>query len=239
MDSAQTVAIVALVVFAAASFFCSLAETALFSLGKLQLRQLLQSDFKKGAAVERLLHEPQDLLGTMAFGNTFALGGMLAFGLWMALTERWLLWPTVVGLFILVVFFCEVLPKTLAVRRAEYWALRVAGLVTVLHQVVSPLRRAAQSVNGIILRAVIPSSVKPLPALDDAAYKELLEMAQQQGALEATEKGNHPANHPPRPAHGRGCDEAAFHDRLHSGYAFGGGDDGGGAKVRSPPAADV
>ncbi len=188
MDSAQSLAVIALIVFAAASFFFSLAETALFSLGKLQLRQLIQSDLRKGASVERLLHEPQDLLGTMAFGNTFALGGMLSFGLWMALTERWPLAPTILGLFIVLVFFCEALPKTLAVRQPEIWALRVAGLVTLLHTVISPLRRAAQALNAAILRAVVPSTVKPLPVLTDAEYQELLEMAQQQGALDATEK---------------------------------------------------
>ncbi|MEY4386993.1 MAG: hypothetical protein RLY20_2276 [Verrucomicrobiota bacterium] len=188
MDSAQSLAVVALIVFAAASFFFSLAETALFSLGKLQLRQLVQSDLKKGAAVERLLHQPQDLLGTMAFGNTFALGGMLAFGLWMGLTGRWMLAPVIAGLFIVLVFFCEVLPKTLAVRQPELWALRVVGLASVLHAVISPLRHAAQALNAAILRAVVPGSVKPLPGLTDGEYQELLEMAQQQGALEATEK---------------------------------------------------
>lgn len=188
MDSAQSLAVVALIVFAAASFFFSLAETALFSLGKLQLRQLLQTDLRKGASVERLLSTPQDLLGTMAFGNTFALGGMLAFGLWMGLTGRWLLVPTIVGLFIVLVFFCEVLPKTLAVRRPELWALRVAPVVTLLHRAITPFRHAVQLLNSAILRALVPGGIKPLPALTDAEYQELLEMATQQGALDAAEK---------------------------------------------------
>lgn len=188
MDSAQSLAVVALSVFAAASFFFSLAETALFSLGKLQLRQLLQTNLRKGASVERLLSAPQDLLGTMAFGNTFALGGMLAFGLWMGLTGRWRLVPTIVALFIVVVFFCEVLPKTLAVRRPELWALRIAPFVTLLHRAITPFRQAVQWLNSTILRAVVPGSVKPLPALTDGEYQELLEMALQQGALDASEK---------------------------------------------------
>ena len=188
MDSAQSLAVVALIVFAAASFFFSLAETALFSLGKLQLRQLIQTDLSKAASVERLLSAPQDLLGTMAFGNTFALGGMLSFGLWMGLTGRWLLAPTIIALFIVVVFFCEVLPKTLAVRRPDLWSLRVAPVVTLLHQAITPLRRLAQALNKAILRVVVPGSVKPLPVLTDAEYQELLEMAFQQGALDASEK---------------------------------------------------
>ncbi len=188
MDSAQSLALVAMVVFAAASFFFSLAETALFSLGKLQLRSLLQTEPRRAASVERLLGEPQDLLGTMAFGNTFAIGGMLAFGLWMGLTGRWPIVPTVVVQFIVLVFFCEVLPKTLAVRRPDVWSLRVAPVVSLLHQVAMPLRRLAQLLNRAILRAVVPGGVKPLPGLTDGEYQELLELAFQQGTLDASEK---------------------------------------------------
>ena len=188
MDFAQSLALVAMIVFAAASFFFSLAETALFSLGKLQLRQLIQTDLRKAASVERLLHEPQDLLGTMAFGNTFTLGGLLAFGLWMGLTGRWPLAVTIIAMFIVVVFFCEVLPKTLAVRQPELWSLRVAPVVSLLHQVAKPLRRTAQLLNRAILRAVVPGGVKPLPMLTEGEYQELLEMAYQQGTLDASEK---------------------------------------------------
>lgn len=188
MDFAQSVALVAMIVFAAGSFFFSLSETALFSLGKLQLRQLIQTDLQKAAAVERLLQQPQDLLGTMAFGNTFALGGLLAFGLWMGLTERWPLATTIFLMFVLVVFFGEVLPKTLAVRQPEVWSLRVAPWVSFFHQTARPLRRMTQLLNHSILRAVVPSSVKPPPALSDEEYQELLEMAFQQGTLDAAEK---------------------------------------------------
>jgi len=188
MDFAQSLALVAMIVFAAASFFFSLAETALFSLGKLQLRQLVQTDLRRAASVERLLQEPQDLLGTMAFGNTFAFGGLLVFGFWMGLTDRWMLWPTIVVMFVVVVFLCELLPKTLAVRQPEVWSLRVAPIVLLLHQVARPLRRVAQLLNRSILRAVVPISVKPLPILTDGEYQELLEMAFQQGTLDASEK---------------------------------------------------
>jgi CBS domain containing-hemolysin-like protein len=188
VDSAQIIAVVAMAFGAAASFLFSLAETALFSLGKLQLRQLVQTHQRRAAVVERLLAEPQDLLGTMAFGNTFALGGLLAFGLWMGLTGRWPLAWTVLILFLLLVFLCEVLPKTLAVRQPEVWAVRVAPWVVLMHTAINPLRRSAQFLNRAILRAVIPASVKPLPAVSDVEYQELVEMAFQQGALEAAEK---------------------------------------------------
>jgi putative hemolysin len=188
VEPAQSLALAAMIVCAAASFFFALAETALFSLGQLQRRQLSQIHARRAAVVDRLLAEPQELLATMVFGNTFAMAGMLAFGLWMALSGRWPLAITVTIMFVVLVFLCEVLPKTLAVRRPDRWSLRVAAFLALLHAATLPLRRVAQAVNTGILRAVVPSSLKPQPALTDADYQELLELAFQQGALDASEK---------------------------------------------------
>ena len=188
MEPAQSLALAAMVVCAAASFFFALAETALFSLGKLQRRQLAQTHPVPAARLERLLAEPQELLATMVFGNTFAMAGMLAFGLWMALSGRWPLVSTVGIMFVVLIFFCEVLPKTLAVRRPDRWSARIASQLVLWHAVTLPLRRVAQLINVGILRVLVPGGIRPQPALTDADYQELLDLAFQQGALDASEK---------------------------------------------------
>jgi CBS domain containing-hemolysin-like protein len=188
MEFAPSLALGAMLISAAASLFFALAETALFSLGKLQLRQLSQANGRRAAVVGRLLARPQDLLATMVFGNTFAMAGMLGFGLWMAFSGRWPLAVTVAGMFVVLVFFCEVLPKTLAVRRPDRWSLRVAVPLSFFHAATLPLRLVAQTMNTAILRVVFPRGAKPQPVLTDADYQELLELAFQQGALDASEK---------------------------------------------------
>ena len=127
MEPAALVAVIVILISAGASFFFSLAETALFSLGKWQARQLAERDPVAGGRVLQLLTEAQDLLATMVLGNTFAIAAMLATGFWMALRGGWFAIPTVIGLFILILFIGEVLPKTLAVRRPEFWSLREIG----------------------------------------------------------------------------------------------------------------
>ena len=93
MPAVPIVAVVVVVIFAVASFFFALAETALFSLSKWQVRQLAEREAKAGGIVAQLLGEPQDLLATMVLGNTFASAAMLATVLWMGLEGRWLLTP--------------------------------------------------------------------------------------------------------------------------------------------------
>jgi CBS domain containing-hemolysin-like protein len=104
------------------------------------------------------------------------------------LSGHWLLWPTVGWLLLLILFGCEVLPKTLAVRRPDAWALRVARPLLLFQKLTLPLRWLAQKLNETVLAVVVPQSVKPQTALTDADYHELLELATQQGALAEAEK---------------------------------------------------
>src|SRR2546422_6383091 len=183
-----SVAMVVVLVFAGASFFFALAETALFSLSKWQARQLAERKPPTGRIVLRLLAEAQDLLATMVLGNTFASAGMLAVGLWMALKGLWPLPITVAGLVVLILIGCEVLPKTLAVRNPEQWALRVAQPLLWLQRLAFPLRQIAQTVNSAILKALTPQNFQSQSALTDADYQELVELAYQQGTLAESEK---------------------------------------------------
>lgn len=188
MAHATLLVLVIVLVSAGASFFFALAETALFSLGKWQSRQLEEREPARGGTVNRLLARSEDLLATMVLGNTFANAAMLAVALGMALTGRWPFWWTVAGLLAVTLFGCEVLPKTLAVRRPEAWALRVAAPLLFFQKLTLPLRWLAQKSNEFLLRVAVPKSIQPQTALTDADYQELLELATQQGALAQGEK---------------------------------------------------
>jgi len=182
-----TLALVVLVLFAGASFFFALAETSLFSLCKWQLRQLEERSPALGKIISRLLAEPQDLLATLVLGNSFANAGIVAIGLLLALRRDWPLPVVWAALLVLILFGGEVAPKALAVRAPELWATRVARFMPFLQKVSRPLRRVAQGLTNLSLRAFpVPP---PLAAgLSDAEYQELLEMAYQQGTLAAGEK---------------------------------------------------
>ncbi len=179
---------IGLLIFAGASFFFALAETALFSLSKWQVRQLAEREPRRGGVVSQLLAEPQDLLATMVLGNIFSNSAMIGVGFWLALTDRWHLVVTVAVLLAVVLIACEVLPKTMAVRRPEQWSLRVARLLLVVQRFTAPLRIIAQKMNSAILRGAVMKSIQPQPALAEGDYQELLELAFQQGALAQSER---------------------------------------------------
>jgi putative hemolysin len=179
-------ALSAILLFAGASFFFALAETALFSLSQWQVTQLVQRHPRRGKIVAQLLERPQDLLATLVLGNTFANAAIVAVSLRMVFNAHWALALTMISLMALVLLGCEVFPKTLAVRHPERWAVRVAWLLFVFEKISKPLHRAAQWLNTAMMRrAVRPSATAKLT---DAEYQELLDMALQQGTLAETEK---------------------------------------------------
>jgi putative hemolysin len=181
-------AMAAILLFAGASFFFALAETALFSLGQWQVQQLVERYPRRGKIVARLLERPQDLLATLALGNTFANAAMLAVALRMVFDAGWALALTMIALLALTLMVCEVFPKTLAVRRPERWALRVGWLLLIFQKICTPLYRAAQWLNSIFIKKSATQNAATAPSLTDAEYQELLDMAYRQGTLAESEK---------------------------------------------------
>ncbi|MGZ4962184.1 MAG: CNNM domain-containing protein, partial [Limisphaerales bacterium] len=179
-------AITVLAIFAGASFFFALAETALFALGKWQVRQIEAT--RTGKLVSNLLGRSQDLLATLVLGNSFANAGIVAVMFWVAINHHWSVAWTLVGVLFWILLGCEVVPKTLAVRASETWARRVAPPMLVLQTLSKPFRHSAQLLTNFILKAAVPTSVQRPAQLSDDEYQELLEMAFQQGALAASEK---------------------------------------------------
>lgn len=186
MGSTAYLVAAGIVVFAAASFFFAVSESALFALGKWRARQLVHQ--RNGAVVARLLAQPSELLATIVLGNTVANAAIVALGVWSALAGYWPLPATLVVLALVVLVGCEVFPKTLAVRSPERWALRVARPMLLIQELTGWFQRLVQRFNLWLLNVVIPKSMKPQTGVTDEEYQELLELAYQQGTLAKSEK---------------------------------------------------
>jgi CBS domain containing-hemolysin-like protein len=175
-------------VAAAASFFFALSESSLFALGTWKARQLADASPVRGRIVLRLLERPAELLATIVLGNTVANASIVALGLWPALEEHWSIAGAVIVSLFLVLVVCEVLPKTLAVRSPEKWALRIAPLMLAIRSSTGWFQRLAEGFNNWILRVIVPRTTRPQTAVSEEEYHELIEMAFQQGTIAEAEK---------------------------------------------------
>jgi CBS domain containing-hemolysin-like protein len=179
---------VALVIFAGASFFFALAETALFSLGRWRARQMAEQEGSVGRMVLRLLDAPEDLLATIVLGNTLANAAVVAIALGMSMHGAWPFAVSVPLALLLVLVWGEVIPKTLAVRDPDRWARRVARPMAVLTRLSGPLRHVVQRLIEGVLRVLLRHTPAMAAQVTVAEYQDLLELAFQQGTLARSEK---------------------------------------------------
>ncbi len=188
MGPAGLLFVFGIILAAGASFFFALSESSLFALGKWKARRLAENSPQRGRMVLTLLERPPELLATIVLGNTLANAAIIALALWPALHGLWPVAPVVAGTLALVLMGCEVLPKTLAVRAPEPWALRVAPLMLAIQLSTGWFQRLVQRLNDWILHVVVPKTVRPQTGLSDEEYQELIELAFQQGTIAQAEK---------------------------------------------------
>jgi CBS domain containing-hemolysin-like protein len=186
MGLTGTLVLLGVLAFACASVFFALAESALFSLSRLRARQLAACP--GGGAVLRLLEQPDELLATIVLGNTVANGAIVTLSLWPALSGRASWWVVLPLVFVFILLCCEVLPKTLAVRAPEAWALRLARPVLFIRESTGWLQRILQGVNHWLIRHLTRLRARPQVPSADAEYLELVELAVQRGTLAQAEK---------------------------------------------------
>jgi putative hemolysin len=142
---------VLLLLLCCAAFFSS-SETALFSLQPLD-RQMLRDAGGAGRLADTLRSEPRKLLATLLMGNEIANVTITAVATTLVLAffpgKAWL---TVVVVTPILLFFGEIVPKTLALRFSRSVARLNAWPLYAFYVVVSPIRWVFGHVAGVFTR---------------------------------------------------------------------------------------
>jgi Mg2+/Co2+ transporter CorB len=136
------------------SAFFSGSETALTAVSRPYLHQLDQDGSKPARRVNRLIAARDRLIGALLLGNNLVniLASSLATGLMMTLFgEAGIVYATA-GMTVVVVMFCEVLPKTYAIYHANKVALWVGAPVSAIVWLLSPVVRGIEVVTRLIFR---------------------------------------------------------------------------------------
>lgn len=146
--------IAAIVLMLALSAFFNASETALTAASRARMHALDQEGNPKARLVNRLLRQPEKLIGAVLLGNTLVdiLAASLASGLAVLLIgPAGVAYATAI-MTILIVIFSAVLPKTYALAFAESVALFVAPIMRVMIALLNPLTTAIQLVVRLILK---------------------------------------------------------------------------------------
>lgn len=191
MAVGEIIAVIMLVVLLGLSFFCSLAETALFTLNAPMIAGLKERGSKRDHVILDLLDRSKDTLAGLTFLNTVANFSVASLSLCMMMKWQYDFNWVLLSLLLLIVV-CEICSKTLAMRHPDVWAPRVTPLLKVLLFIIKPFRfsflgKAKKEVDEE--NHVVPEQGElPSSRLSMDEYRELLELACQQGAMNVHEK---------------------------------------------------
>lgn len=135
-------------------FFFSSAETSLTVVSKPLMHQLEVEGDRRAGLVNRLLEGRNRLLGSILLGNTLTqiLASALATSLAIRLAgDVGVAYGTAL-MTIIVLLFCEILPKSIALNNANKLAPLIAPLMRLMVWILGPLSAAVQSIVNALLR---------------------------------------------------------------------------------------
>jgi CBS domain containing-hemolysin-like protein len=167
---------VAVLICLVLSAFYSGSETALVSVNKIRLNQLVESKDTKASIIRHLVESPQRMLALTLVGTNLAnvliaqLGeGLVARGLPNLTVSLQGLIATA-GITALLLIFGEILPKTIFRVKADILALRYAYLLRISELILAPLIYVVQNLTQFLLTLVDRSARRRSP---DAQREEL------------------------------------------------------------------
>lgn len=136
----------------------SAAETAMTAVSRARIYQLVMDGNKKAQIVSHLRREKEAMIGTvlLSYNALNIAASTLATSLSIALFGEgeggWALVIATVVMTLLVVIFCEVLPKTYAIYQSERVSLALAGLLQFTVKVLYPITRSIQYFINALFR---------------------------------------------------------------------------------------
>ena len=171
--------------------FASAAETALTSLGRIRIRHLAEEGNRAAQQLQHMLANPGDFLSTILFINNVAV--IVASTLTALLTQRLLHTSTAeaittAALSVFILVFCEVTPKTIAIRNSEAWALRLAGPVRGTSWLLGWLVHFLSAIPPLILRIFGVRPGPKSPFVTEEEIRMLVGTAEEEGVIEESEE---------------------------------------------------
>lgn len=189
MDTLGVIQLAVLVVLMVLSAFFSSAETALSCITKAKLRAMEEEERKHVNVLSKVLDNYDRLITTILIGNNIV--NISASSLATILTIR--LWGNVyvslaTGLLTLVVLiFGEIVPKTLARRKAESMSLAFSPIVRFFMIVLFPVVFVVEKLAGAIL-FILGQGSKNETAITESELRSYVDVSHEDGVIEKDEK---------------------------------------------------
>jgi CBS domain containing-hemolysin-like protein len=162
-------------------------ETALFSLKPHQLRRLETNHPRLTKFVQLFRENPRHILNVVLLGDgliNVLLIILCLFVLWEGpLAGRISQWVAALVIFAIVVLFCDLIPKLLALSAPYRLSTIGAFALQISMPLLDRIGRGLESVSARVVDLFTHSRLRTRPRLSDEELETLLEMSEEEGAL--------------------------------------------------------
>lgn len=172
----------------------SASETALMSLNKIKIKQLIEDEVKGAKEIEKLTENPSEILSTILICNNIVnilassistvifIDIFIDFGTGVATSISTLV------LTVVILIFGEITPKTIAVLKAEKLAFILYRPLKIILLLLKPLVFIFSKVSGIIMKLFGIKDQGINANITEEEIKSIVSFSQESGVLEVEDK---------------------------------------------------
>lgn len=169
-----------------------MSETALMSLSKIRIRHMVDDGVKGAKLVEKLIQDPNKLLGAILIGNNIVNIGASSLSASLAMKlaggdETAIAISTAV-MTVLVLIFGEITPKSIAKQKSESVALKVSKPIKFCVGVFKPFVVIFTAISGLFIRILGGDPKASEPFITEEELKTMVGVSEEEGVLEDVEK---------------------------------------------------
>ncbi len=182
-----------LILLVCGSAFFSASETALTSLSKIRLRNMVEEKIKNADKIAALVDDPNRLLSSILVGNNLVNNGASALTTALAIqifngdTGNGAGIATII-ITIIILIFGEITPKTIAAQKAEKVALIVVNIIALCVFVFRPVVAVLNVVTGGLIKLCGCNPDEKSPLITEAELKTIVNVSHEEGVLELEER---------------------------------------------------
>ena len=162
------------------------------SLSKIRIRHMVEEGVKGSKLVEKLIEDPNRLLGAILIGNNIVNIGASAIATSLAVkifngSESAVAVSTAI-MTVLVLIFGEITPKSIAKQKSEQVALKVSKPVQFCVAVFKPFVAMFTAISSVFIRLFGGDPKATEPFITEEELKTMVGVSEEEGVLEDVEK---------------------------------------------------
>lgn len=180
------VQVVFLLVLIVLSSCFSMTETALMSINKIKLRNMVDDNVKNALLIQQVLDDPDNLLSAILIGNNLVNIGASSLATSLAIAQwgqNGVAYATGI-LTLIVLIFGEITPKTYANKNAEKIGVIVVKPVKFCMIIFRPLIIVLNMVSGVFLRILGVKREEKGPTITESELITMVNVGHEEGVLE-------------------------------------------------------